>query len=118
MSEPVCNLITESGYGHGKGTTCGKPIVETLHNIAMCIDHANETRRANGMPLLVTAETITDEQIRELRIRTGWLGKVCEESQADFAIALCRPRDASMQAAKNEARTRCAEILNAREASK
>lgn len=48
----ICQLIREQGSGPGKGTPCGEPVVETLHGIAMCIDHANHARHANGMPTL------------------------------------------------------------------
>lgn len=60
----------------------------------------------------VTAENLTDEQIRDMRSQTGWFGKSCEDAQRDFAVALSGPMyDANL---RREARERIAAAINAR----
>jgi hypothetical protein len=68
----------------------------------------------------VTADTITDEQIRELRSTTDWDGPQTDEVHADCGIALSRPRDPAspLASARALARARCAEIWNARHGDK
>ncbi len=68
---------------------------------------------------MLTADTITDEQIRELR-NTAW--DQCDTSieaqdvAASCSVALSKPRDPTSPLASGRAaaRARCAEILNAR----
>ena len=71
---------------------------------------------------MITADTITDEQIRELR-NEAW--QVCDggDEQDVFtadavitacSLALAKSPDAIMASTVQEARARCAEILNAR----
>jgi hypothetical protein len=55
----------------------------------------------------LTAATITDAQIREMRHATGWVGRRCEADQKMLGEAL---------RGDLAARARCAEILNAHEA--
>jgi len=55
---------------------------------------------------MLTADTITDEQIRALRYDGGTRGEV----MAELALGLRKRRGISRQVA----RARCAEILNAR----
>lgn len=64
----------------------------------------------------VTAETITDEQIRELRSTTEWDGPQTNEIYADCGIALSKPRDPSspLSYARGLARARCAAAWNTR----
>lgn len=61
----------------------------------------------------VTAENLTDEQIRDLRSRTGLVGKSCENAQRDIADALSGfPGYRAGQV--QEARARIAAAINAR----
>ena len=63
----------------------------------------------------VTAETITDDQIRWLRERTGWKGRAADD-QHTIALALSTPKWMNYDAHKREqARAKCAEMLNARD---
>lgn len=80
--------------------------------------------------MTVTADTITDEQIRELRESitaelkaAGWPPAIgydanarltYQQRQCDVALGL---RRASRGSWRGESRARCAEILNARKAS-
>jgi len=57
---------------------------------------------------MLTADTITDEQIRELR---AWLERASLD--ASFAM-LTEPHTETLRAERHKARARCAEILNAR----
>ena len=72
------------------------------------------------MPAPVTGESITDEQIRELRARTGWVGAQCQSDHEIFAIALGHPvpkphyLTGITRMTVAEARARCASIWNAR----
>lgn len=71
---------------------------------------------------MLTADTITDEQIRELRQRALYAKPFCDSyvvDDCDSALGLAPTRyrrDASKPdaAAIRRARARCAEILNAR----
>lgn len=53
---------------------------------------------------MITADSITDEQIRELRSNTGWLG-LARDDQKMLGMAL---------RGDERARALCAEIVNAR----
>jgi hypothetical protein len=64
------------------------------------------------MSELVTAETITDEQIRELRAsaranRNTWLIGICDVASSDL------DSDCDVAAYRIECRARCAKIVNA-----
>ncbi len=59
---------------------------------------------------VITADTITDDQIRELR-RTA---KAYADGDPDFVIGLCNRALGSCEIGWRRARARCAEILNAR----
>ncbi len=63
----------------------------------------------------VTAETITDEQIRTLRAQTGWKGSAAQLDQQTIALALSKPSWHLYDANKrDEARKLCAEWWNKR----
>lgn len=57
---------------------------------------------------MITADTITDEQIRELREDTRNTGEIV--MNCDIALGVHTP----WRPAKEAARARCAEIINAR----
>ena len=62
----------------------------------------------------VTGESITDEQIRWLRGKTGWKGRAAND-QHTIALALSTPKWMNYDARKREeARAKCAEMFNAR----
>jgi len=62
----------------------------------------------------LTAETVTDEQIRNLRSQTGWIGGMAASDQRTIAIALSTSAVTTYDAAeKASARARCAAIINA-----
>ncbi len=77
---------------------------------------ADARDRADGHAVKITSETITDEQIRELRAwaetraftEAGSISQLCA-----CAIGVLSPEVPGWKA-KHEARARCAEILNAR----
>ena len=63
----------------------------------------------------VSGETVTDEQIRALRKRTGWKGRAAEDQQT-IAVALSTPKWIGFDAKKREdARALCAEMISARD---
>lgn len=62
----------------------------------------------------VTGESITDNQIRWLRQRTGWKGRA-QQDQRTIALALSTSKWIGFDArVRDEARAKCAEMLNAR----
>ncbi len=68
---------------------------------------------------MITAETITDEQIRELRSNAWeWFDTTAESNVAatECSLALAKMRDPMGRATVAAARARCAEILSARSA--
>lgn len=79
-----------------------------------------------GGALVITADTITDEQIRELRssLREAGHSDTTYTHECDWALSRGNglAPDSSiidgLNARRNVARARCAQILNAREASK
>lgn len=63
----------------------------------------------------VTGATITDEQIREIRARTGWRSERAQRDQATIATALSTPSWFQFDANRRDAaRAQCAEWWNAR----
>ena len=65
----------------------------------------------------VTGETITDDQIRWLRERTGWKGRAADD-QHTIALALSTPKWMNYNAHKrDQARVKCAKMFNARRGS-
>lgn len=63
----------------------------------------------------LTAGTITDDHIRWLRERTGWVGEECQKAQSTIATALSKPSWHLFDANKREAaRAWCAEVINKR----
>lgn len=58
-AEASCRLITETNSGPGKGTPCGKVVVEKLHGVRMCADHSAHARRANCMDPLHIDDTVS-----------------------------------------------------------
>jgi hypothetical protein len=72
---------------------------------------------------VITADTITDEQIRELRamqIEAYRIGDASQAGDLDYSFAALRSEGARLglftgrRISREEGRARCAEILNAR----
>lgn len=64
----------------------------------------------------VTAETITDDQIRELREQSYLRDHENVDPNDDLTYVYCRIALGTMRGNRAKARARCAEILNARSA--
>jgi len=77
---------------------------------------------------VITADTITDDQIRELRIDASdhAVTCICKEALGEYSCKSCNTRKArgldgqcpSCAYDRTQARSRCAEILNARAVAK
>lgn len=95
-------------------TPAGRALGRTRSTIRTMPTTKPATTTTKPVPM-VTAATITDDQIRELRTATGWNGTNAERDQATITSALSRPDWMLFDANKREAaRAKCADAFNLR----